>query len=225
MLSDVKTVVEIIQKLLGLREVQREKIADFMDRIADELSYLSAEWTQACMHLENGRDVTHHVLRQRSHYAVLLQVLQSRRTNREAFAESSQEFFDTIEAAIDTKGRLYQLAHEILWPGEPMMEKLVAELRGSPEERNEKRMEEARAVDLDDESLSEADRMYYRYLKRQLPDWDEAAPAREKERAKEEDRRARIRREALSKLRTHTSELAALSGSLRAQAALYRSAL
>lgn len=137
MLIEIKTLVDILQKLFGLRADERARIVGLLEQMAHELDQLSATWTRIMLHLQSNRrpfsnGISHDLFAQTSHFEALKRFLRERENNKiftPLNTSAAREFFQTVQGALDAKGELYGLVHDILYPGEPWAEAIRTTIR------------------------------------------------------------------------------------------------
>lgn len=222
MLADVKAVVEIVEKLFGLKGSERDRVAQLLVQISEELGSLAKQWQVIRESLEKSNafssdeqllgqawqivtdtDIKSALFEQRSRYQALLKFAEHRDVMSRLSplnTKAGSSLFDLIEDAISIKGRLIVLVQHAVYPGDLVME--------APSARTRELRETFRGINPDGEGLSEADTIVARYFQRVGRSLDE------------ED--SRLRRSALTELRVATETLAALAGEFRTTAALYK---
>ena len=242
MLGDIKAIVEIVEKLFGLKGAERARIVGLLDELSQELIDLANHWKTILERLERsnilsvdrqvlsearniGVDVEIRPLlfEQRSQYQALLTFLQHREamgTLSPLNTNAGASLFALIEQAISLKGRLIGLVEEVVYPGDMHVvegmafpQKRVVRERETPEERH------ARGIHA---ILRKAVRLDSDPRNEETMDledgmgdgaWDERFLTKHE---------VQLRRNALAELRACTEALAASAGEFRMMVALYK---
>jgi hypothetical protein len=222
MLSDLKALVEIIEKLFGLKGKERESVGNLLSQISQELTDLATQWNNILKALQKSNalpsdevilgkayrmmqdlDIDQAWLAQRNSYQALATFVRHGRSLGRMSplrTETGADIIQLVEDALSIKGELVGLVHRVVHPGVILME---AALPPNPREQRE----QFRNVSPDDPSLSEADRIVAKYFQRNGSRID--------------GENEEMRRNDLNALLVRVETLMALAGEFRATAALY----
>ena len=234
MLEDIKALVDIVQQIFGLHSREREKTITLLEQISKELEMLANFWKSIWIELEQNTDslelskLREDLSAQTSHFEALRRFSDENVWEQKSSPFNSKagtELRNTVVDAISVKGRLYSLVHQIVYPGVPVLEKLQERLFpiSSLDTPEKQAIQDA---DLNDPGLSEADKIYLRFQKRNLQKERETESAKTtRYEAILQEQNQKLMKDALTQLRTDTYKLIALAGNFRAQVKIYNAGL
>jgi len=220
MLSDIKTIIEIVTKLFSVKDSERERIANLLQQISSELTDLASTWLDVSVAISSGSvdsdgEVEALLLRQMSKYRALIRFYEYKKAmggyvdqSSLLTSETGVEAFDLIADALSTKGELILLANTARHGNSPVIEEASNDF---DEEGRRQRLN----IDPSDPLLVETDKIIARYYQRNHKKLIQAQ-------ADNDCRRAAARAKALDDMKIRVGTLYALAGELRTLTALYK---
>jgi hypothetical protein len=221
MLGDLKIVFDIVSKGFGIRASEKEKTVKLLYELSRELDELADGWNQILLGLEkNPNQYPFELsegayLRQRRNFSTLfkfmecLNVKSHQSRNR---AKEMEPFFKTIAGALDEKGELFCFVKRLVHPNRYIAEYPESVWFDNPWLDQISEMNRIRNIDFNDSNLPEADRVYYRFLKRAVE-----RKEKEDEFVREKAFRDSMAREILPKFSARVIKLVDIASDFRSQ--------
>ena len=213
MLGDIKTLLEIVESIFSIRKNEHERLVPLFEQLSNELQALADEWQsivarlRASGSLAEDQNVLHSVHRQGSHFsalATIIGVLEDAPRWRVDDLRKA-ELVSLVYDALATKGRLYSIVHNAIYPDIPLME-MRLDYSKSYRALRERLLSRADATPTSAVSEGEAARVIAKHQK----EWD----------FYDLDRAT-----ALNRLETEVADLQRRAGEIRGQLALYKARL
>lgn len=229
MISDIKDIINILLSIFGIRDSDRERTFKLLSQISTELDALANIWIEILDKIERNPtsypvlSLRDYVLKQRGPFEALnrflkegknLKVFSSLRTN------AGNRFFETIQGAIEEKGELYVMVHNIVYLDELTLEGIKCY---TDEEWAIKKRQLIRDSNVSDPTLRGPEKDILKFEKRMLRNWEDDNPQQARQEWDEKKKNDVLRKKYLHEFRLHVSNLAALSGEFRTQITMYYS--